>query len=116
MALTELETARLRRLVGHFVESRRPAPHIRPKLDIGYRITGQSVEIFEVRPLFGGPPGAKHEGRVAKATFVRSRNGWRVFWQRSDLRWHGYDPAPEVATIEDFLRLVGRDAYACFWG
>jgi hypothetical protein len=116
MALAQLEAARVKKVVGAFIESRRPAPHIRPKLDIGFRLTGQSVEIFEIRPVWRGPPGDKHEGAVAKATFVRTRNRWRVFWMRADLKWHRYEPAAEVRAIEDFLKLVDEDSYACFWG
>jgi hypothetical protein len=50
VVLSELEAKRYDRLVGAFVEKRRPPPHIRPKLDFGYRFRGQSVEIFELRP------------------------------------------------------------------
>jgi hypothetical protein len=116
MALSELEMARIRKSVGTYIEQRRPAPHIRPKLDLGFRIQGQSVVIFEVRPVWRGARGKKMEHGVAKATYVRTRDVWRVFWQRADLKWHGYEPAPEVVSIDDFLFLVRQDAFACFWG
>jgi hypothetical protein len=113
--LSELEAKRYDRLVGAFVEKRRPPAHIRPKLDLGYRFIGQSVEIFEIRPRWDNP-GEKIEEKVAKATYVRTQGVWRVFWQRSDLKWHRYDPAPEVKGLEEFLALVDRDEYACFFG
>lgn len=116
MALSELESARVRKAVGAFVEGRRPPPHLRPKVDLGFRVSGQSVELFEVRPVWRGPPGEKLEHPFAKATYVRTRGRWRVFWQRRDLKWHGYEPAPEVATIEEFVALVQEDQYACFFG
>jgi Protein of unknown function (DUF3024) len=116
MALSELEMARVRKSVGAFIEQSRPAPHIRSKVDVGYRILGQSVVIFEVRPVWRGPPGKRMEHGVAKATYVRTRDVWRVFWQRANLKWHGYEPAPEVVSIDDFLFLVRQDAFACFWG
>ena len=62
MALTELEAARVRNAMQAFLERYRPPAHIRPKLDIGYRISGQSVEIFEIRPVWRGPCGDKYEG------------------------------------------------------
>ena len=40
----------------------------------------------------------------------------RSFWQRADLKWHGYEPRPEVARLEQFLALVEEDEYACFFG
>lgn len=116
MALSELELARVRKAVGAFVEGRRPPPHLRPQVDLGFRVSGQSVELFEVRPVWRGLPGEKLEQPFAKATYVRTRGRWRVFWQRRDLKWHGYEPAPEVATIEEFVALVQEDRHACFFG
>jgi hypothetical protein len=37
------------------MQQRRPPPHVRQKLDLGFRVTGQSVEIFEIRPAWRGP-------------------------------------------------------------
>jgi hypothetical protein len=41
---------------------------------------------------------------------------WRVYWQRADLKWHRYDPAGEVNSIDDFFPIVEHDEYACFFG
>jgi hypothetical protein len=98
------------------MQRRRPPPHIRPKLDLGFRISGQSVEIFEIRPRLQGPPDQKHELPVAKATYVRTRGLWRVFWQRRDLKWHVYEPRPEVKSVAEFAALVSEDAHSCFFG
>lgn len=98
------------------MKRRRPPPHVRPRLDLGFRVKGQSAEIFEIRPDWRGPAGEQRESAVAKATYVRARGVWRVFWQRSDLKWHGYEPRPEVKSIEEFASLVSEDAYACFFG
>ena len=116
VAFAEIELARVRRALDAFMQQRRPPPHIRPKLDLGFRISGQSVEIFELRPRWRGPPDEKHESSVAKATYVRARRVWRVFWQRRDLKWHRYEPRPEVKAVEEFAALVSEDAHACFFG
>ena len=115
MALSEFEQKRCERIVGAFIEKRRPPAHIRPKLDLGFRVTGQSVEIFEIRPQWDKPE-VKRQHSVAKATFVKSENVWRVFWQRHDLKWHRYEPAPVVESLEAFVTLVNEDKHACFWG
>ena len=115
MALTDLERMRCERDLAKFLERRRPRPHIRPQLDIGCRITGQSVEIFEIRPHWKTPKEVM-EHPVAKATFVRTSNRWRVFWMRRDLKWHGYEPNAEVRSLEAFLAVVDRDEYCCFFG
>lgn len=115
MALTEIEAMQIKKAVAAFVERRRPPVHIRPKLDIGFRVSGQSVEIFEVRPA-RLQPDKTIENPVAKATFVRTRGIWRVFWMRADLEWHRYDPSATVGSIDRFLELVDADPHACFWG
>lgn len=116
MALTELETARVRKAVGAFVERRRPAPHLRQEVDLAFRVSGQSVLIFEVRRAHGGSPGEKIEVPVAKATYVSTLRGWRVFWLRQDMNWHSYKPVPVVATIDEFVAVVQEDRNGCFFG
>ena len=116
MAFTEFETKRLNRVVGSFVDQHRPPPHIRAELDLAFRIKGQSVEVFEVRPRWRGAPGETMEHSVAKATFVKTQELWRVFWMRADLKWHSYPPTPQVGSIEKFLELVAEDKHACFFG
>lgn len=108
--------ARVQRAMDALMQQRRPPPHVRQTLDLGFRVTGQSVEIFEIRPTWCGPAEEKHESAVAKATYVRTRGVWRVFWQRRDLKWHGYEPRPEVNSIDEFVSLVAEDAHACFFG
>lgn len=115
MALTALELASCERDLAKFLERRRPPPHVRSQLDIVCRIDGQSVEVLEVRPDWRDPL-AKMERPVAKATFVRTRDRWRVYWMRSDLKWHAYAPSPEVRSLEAFLHVVDRDDFCCFFG
>ncbi len=115
MSLSEFEQKKYEREVRAFVEKRRPPPHLRDELDLGFRLKGQSVEIFEIRPLWRNPE-KKIEEAVAKATYVKDRKIWRVFWQRADLKWHRYDPVPEVSSLQEFLTLVDQDEYACFFG
>lgn len=115
MALTELERKRVEKAVDAFLDKRRPPPHIRPQLDIGYRISGQSIELFEIRPRWK-EPNEKMEHPIAKATYVKSTALWKVYWQRADLKWHSYEPTPQVGSIEKFLALVDEDKHACFFG
>jgi hypothetical protein len=113
--LTEFETKKAEKAVLAFLAKRRPPPHIRSKLDISYRISGQSVDIFEIRPRWDRSD-EKMEHAVAKATYVKSKEVWNVFWQRADLKWHRYDPTPQVGSLEKFLALVDEDKHACFFG
>ena len=73
MAFSEIEMARLKKEVAAYVESKCPPAHLWKQIDIGFRITGQSVEIFEVRPLWNDPQEIIHSP-VAKATYVKTQN------------------------------------------
>ena len=87
----------------------------RDEVDLAFRIDDQSIEIFEIRALWRHP-GEKVESSVAKATYVKSREAWKVYWKRADGRWHRYEPAGELGSLEEVLALVGEDAYGAFWG
>ena len=116
MAFCEIEAARVNKALDSFMAERRPPPHIRAELDFGSRVSGHSVELFEVRPKWKGKPGERMEHPIAKTTYVRSRGVWRVFWMRRDLKWHSYEPASEVKSIDEFFHVVSEDAHACFFG
>ena len=98
-----------------FLAKRRPPPQIRHQVDIGYRVAGQSVEIFEIRPNWD-KPAEKLEQLIAKATFVKRTEVWNVFCLRADLKWHRYEPTPQVGSPEKFFALVDEDKLACFFG
>ena len=115
MALSEVEQKKVEAEVGRFVESKRPPENIRDQLDLGFRIENQSVVLYEIRPRWNKPQ-EKMESPVAKATYSKVQQVWKVYWKRADLKWHRYDPTPEVDLLGDFLILVDEDKHACFWG
>ena len=65
----------------HFLSSklsaRRPPPHIRAQLDLAFRISGQSIEIFEIRPDWRDK-GKTLEEPVAKATYNKNKEWFEV--------------------------------------
>lgn len=115
MAFNDIDIKRIENAMAIFLARHRPLPHIRSKLDIGYRLTGQSIEIFEIRPQWDNPS-IIHEYPFSKASYVRSQNLWKVFWKRADLKWHRYDPVSTVRSIDEFLAAVEDDPYGCFFG
>ena len=48
MAFNDLDRKRIENAMAAFLAKRRPPPHIRPQLDLGYRLIEQSVELFEI--------------------------------------------------------------------
>ena len=115
MAISKFEVKRCEREVEKFLEVRRPPVHIRNQLDFGYRIEGQSIELYEIRPEWKHPE-KKIEIPFAKATFVKKEKLWKIYWQRQDLKWHSYTPSPSVQYFEEFLSIVNEDTNACFFG
>ncbi len=115
MAFDDLERKRIEKSVTAFLAKRRPPPHIRPELDIDCRIAGQSLEVIEIRPQWNDPSVIR-EHAIAKATFVRTTSLWKVFWKRADLKWHAYEPNSTAKDAAEFLAIVHRDEYGCFFG
>ncbi|NMM08151.1 DUF3024 domain-containing protein [Polaromonas sp.] len=114
MDLREFEK-KAQKALDVFLRNHRPPPHIRPQLHLGGRMNGQSKELFGIRPRLGKPEN-KLELPVAKATYVKTRVLWNVYRQRAELKWHRYDPAPQVASLEKLLSLMGEDEGGCFFG
>lgn len=115
MTLSEFETKRCEKLVAEFIERRRPPAHLRSKVDLAFRIAGQSVEIFETRPHWRDTD-RMLEHPIAKATYNKSKKNWKLYWQRADMKWHGYQPHPEAASIEEILDVIREDTHCCFFG
>jgi hypothetical protein len=115
MSFNDIETARIRRVMDAFLAKRRPAPAIRHQVDLQYSINGQSVEITEVRPAWDDPS-VIIQHPVAKTTYVRTAQEWRIFWMRGNLKWHRYELAAAVKSVEAFAEVVERDEACCFFG
>ncbi len=111
MSLNEFEQKLIKEEMAKFLLKRRPPVHVRKKVDLQYRLKDQSVIIFELRPKWNTPEIV--ESPVAKATYVRSQNVWKIYHMPSDLQWHIFD---EVDSFYDFIKAVDEDQDACFWG
>ena len=101
--------------IQNFFAVRRPEHGLRDKVDLNYIIKDQSVEIVEVRPQWN-KPSTKIKIPVAKATYVKSKDAWKIYWMRSDLEWHGYEPQMEVKVFKEFLEIENVDDHGCFFG
>ena len=102
-------------IMENYVESIRPPEDLRDRLDITYTIDNQSIILEEVRPVFNNPSEYRNYG-YAKTTFIKTSNTWKVYWMRSDLKWHLYEPCPEVTDLREFIQFVEEDQHHCFKG
>lgn len=115
MALETIKTLEIIEAMENFIDKRRPPENIRHKVDLSYKIEDQSIIIYEIRPIFNRPLEIIECG-IAKATFVKTKNQWKIFWMRSDLKWHSYPPKPFTESVRSFINIVDKDENHCFWG
>lgn len=113
MAQSPANSEHLQRILEAYLEQLRPAGHIRPQLDIGGKIAGNSVEIFEIRPQWDNPSRI-YRYPIAKATWQNGKSAWKVFCQSDDLTWREYSPKPLASSLEEFLQEVMDDRHGCF--
>jgi hypothetical protein len=115
MAIDALKTVDIIEVMENFLTRRRPPAHIREKLDINYKIENQHIIIYTIRPAFRNPAD-KIESPVAKATYVKSTNTWKLYWMRANGNWYSYEPKPAVKSLAAFVKMVEEDRHGCFWG
>ncbi|PIQ07614.1 MAG: hypothetical protein COW71_16125 [Ignavibacteriales bacterium CG18_big_fil_WC_8_21_14_2_50_31_20] len=115
MELTRKQKEEIEKAGARFLLRRRPPEEIRNKVDLAYRIEGQSVFIYEIRPKWDNEKVIIEE-QIAKATYVESQKHWKIFWMRGNLEWILYEPIPYVKLISDFFDIVSDDEMFCFFG
>ncbi|MDN6298328.1 MAG: DUF3024 domain-containing protein [Halomonas sp.] len=115
MAFSEFEEKKIQQAAAEFLGAVRPPAHMRSQVDVDVRIAGQSVHIVELRPDIR-EPSRIIELPVAKATYVKKHQRWKIYWMRSDLKWHLYTPRPEARSVEEMFAVVNSDENDCFFG
>ena len=114
MAFIELEKRRIDESVGQLCRRRSPVEHS-DELEFVVEIYGHSVTVYEVRPRWDAPEEKTKLG-VARFRYTRTRDEWRLYWMRRDMKWHAYDPVGPTTRIEDLVAAVDSDQYGCFFG
>jgi hypothetical protein len=111
---TDIQHRQIERLIAPICAARAD-PAVRSQLRIDFRVDGLSVVLFESRPGFIAP----HEWRdepVAKFTYVKSSDHWKLFCMLRDLKWHRYEPFPESRELAPLIAEVRADPTGIFWG
>ena len=115
MAFDDLELKRIDNSVGALCR-RRTRPDLRHELEFIYEIDGHNVSVYEVRPAWRDPSQKTKLG-VARFKYVRSRNEWRLYWMRRDLKWHRYNvEEAQSKRLEPLVRVVEEDRLCAFFG
>ena len=114
MAFTLPDTVDIIEIMENYIQKIRPPENIRHQLDINYKIDGQSIILFEIRPHFEIPD-LILEPAYAKATYVKAEDIWKIYWMRGNLKWTLYEPKPRVKNLKEFIEIVEEDSGAVFW-
>lgn len=117
MAFSEFETFRYSKIMEDFTNEAGPPKDIAHELKWKYEINSrnQSVELFEVRPMFM-EKSKIIEIPFAKVTYVKSTKRWKIYWMRANGNWLRYEPEPDTATLEEALKMIKEDKHFCFFG
>lgn len=111
MAFNDIEVANIKRCMEFFMEKRHPTPFIHDEIDFMYEIQGQSVIIKEVRNSMGRTV----ESSIAKITFNRKQNGWKLFALNQKGEWEGMF-SDLIPPLSDAIKIIEDDDIAIFFG
>jgi hypothetical protein len=114
MSFNEKELKKIDKEIKAFIKKNTVPGEIRSKAEINFKIVKNNIFIFEIRPKWDNPA-EKIEEPVARATYVKTKDSWIIFRQKCDMKWHEYEPVPEVKTLSEFLSIVYNDRNGCFW-
>ena len=115
MALSTDDLGDIDLIIGQWCLDKVP-PELKKKIDYDYEVDGQSVTLFEVRPMWRGRPGQTTRSPFAKFRFVKSSQLWHIYWMRQTGKWESYEPASAACGLEEALDIIELDSYGCFFG
>jgi len=52
---------------------------------------------------------------ACKIVHVKSRDVWKLYWKRADMKWHLHSTA-DYEALDDLLDEIRKDPEGCFWG
>lgn len=114
MALTAFEKKRLSVILDSYCDKKVP-PHVRDQVYLSYKFRGDSVTLFENRPVFR-KPGEWVECKVAQFRRENEGSAWHLYWGDRNGRWHLFEPFPKSRVFEELLGEVDEDRTGIFYG
>ncbi len=101
--------------IGQWCLARVP-PELKSKIDHDYEVDDQAITLFEVRPIWRGPPGEFTRAPFARFRCVKSSGIWKIYWRRQTGKWELYVPAPTAKNLTAALAIIEADHHGCFFG
>jgi hypothetical protein len=114
MSLPQLTRRMIEKTMNDFCDRRVPL-QIRNKLLLKYIFRGNTVSLYEERPVWNDPT-QKTEGMIAQFRFDLQLMEWTLYYRDRNGRWHEYERIPSSRVFDDLLNEVDRDPTGIFWG
>ncbi len=61
-------------------------------------------------------PDTKIEMPFAKLKYIKSKNLWKLYWQRANGSWLQYENPGESRDLSTLVKAINDDQYGCFFG
>ena len=114
MALTDIQLQKVKNQIGGLCSEKTP-DHLKDQLRFEYDIEKQSVIMYEVRPAWINPSEFTRMP-LAKLTYVKSENIWKLYWKRASGKWVIYEPKGSSKNLGDLVGVIDKDTHGCFFG
>jgi hypothetical protein len=114
MAIPVLLKKRIELRLANYYEARIPQ-RVRDRLRLAFRFRGNSLTLFEERPVFDNPS-RWIEIVVAQFRYDPETRDWRLYWADRNSRWHPYDDLDPSPDFDVLLKEVDDDPTGIFWG
>ena len=114
MTLPDIELLKAKNLVGSLCEERTPS-HLKDLLRFEFEIEKHNVIIYEVRPVWNTPSEFTRMP-LAKLTYVKSENIWKLYCKRANEKWVIYEPKSSAKGLGTLVKEIDKDPYGCFFG
>ncbi len=114
VAIPELTRRRAERLLEQFCEQR-VSPRVRHKVHLSVGTRGNSVTIFEHRPVFKSH-GIWTWSKVAQFRYDPPSDRWTLYCRDRNRRWSRDTQKQSTADFSVLLLEVDKDPTGIFWG
>ena len=101
--------------VGDFCKKRVPA-HALDKVNLSYKIRGNSVTIFENRAPWRPELKEWTSRQVAQIRYDDKTGNWTLYCSDRNDKWHEYMDSDSTKNIDKILREIDEDPTGIFWG
>jgi len=115
MPLPTLVKTLVEKKVDEFCKKRVP-PHVLDKVNLSYKIRGNSITIFENRAPWHKDMKEWTSMATAQIRYDGKIGKWTLYCADRNNRWHKYEGLLPTKNIDQILAEIDRDPTGIFWG